>query len=302
MTVDDVTMWLRANGWSPDRDIGQHVAELVRIRSDDAVLQGRRLAVSDKAVQFIRTFGELELPLPRGSAGAVLILDPTAGYDGDVEDFEELAAGLGRRVFPVGVETDEFGIWLIDEDGRFFLHHHTGNYFLGGNAQDAFAAAFFGKVLPVAEDYFCGHVERVLRTAGWSPGRQIDTGVWRQRLEGSGFRWSGAADRFLAEFGGLVVAGSGPGITSAREPFELDPLLAEGEDDRFAGWAEVIGESITPVGELDSGRYFLGVAESSELYLVADWLGSFGRLPEALEAVILGRAPVPVIDEHRTIR
>ncbi|MCU1648286.1 MAG: hypothetical protein JWN03_8561 [Nocardia sp.] len=141
---------------------------------------------------------------------------------------------------------------------------------------------------------FTDETERVLRASGWLPGRQVDTGAWRERLELSGFRWNAAADRFLEEFGGLAVDISGPGITSAREPFELDPTLVEGEDDRFAEWAEVVGESIAPVGELDSGRYFLGMSESGDLYLVADWLASFGQIPEALESLILGRSPVPV--------
>ncbi|MBL1072871.1 SUKH-3 domain-containing protein [Nocardia sp. 2] len=141
---------------------------------------------------------------------------------------------------------------------------------------------------------FTKETEEVLRASGWSPGRQIDTGPWREALERNGFQWNAVADRFLMEFGGLVVDISGPGITSAREPFELDPMLADGEDDRFAEWADVIGESIAPVGELDSGRYFLGMSESGDLYLVADWLASFGKIPDALESLILGKSPVPV--------
>ncbi|MEC3952999.1 SUKH-3 domain-containing protein [Nocardia sp. CDC153] len=141
---------------------------------------------------------------------------------------------------------------------------------------------------------FMDETERVLRASGWWPGRQVDTNAWRERLERSGFKWSAAADRFLEEFGGLKVDISGPGITSAREPFELDPTLADGEDDRFAEWSEVIREPIAPVGELDSGRYLLGVSMSGDLYLVADWLASFGRTPQALESLILGKSPVPV--------
>lgn len=143
---------------------------------------------------------------------------------------------------------------------------------------------------------FTEETERALRVSGWRPGRRVDTSSWRERLEGGGFRWNAAADRFLVEFGGLAVDISGPGITSAREPFELDPLLVEGEDDRFADWAEVVGESIAPVGELDAGRYFLGVSESGDLYLVADWLASFGRIPEALESLILGKSPMPIAE------
>ncbi|MGV9409181.1 SUKH-3 domain-containing protein [Nocardia sp. NPDC003693] len=144
---------------------------------------------------------------------------------------------------------------------------------------------------------FTEETERVLRMSGWEPGRKVDTARWRQGLEDGGFQWSDAADRFLAEFGGLTVDIDGPGITVAREPFELDPMLADGEDDRFGEWADVVGEPITPLGELDSGRYFLGISESGVLYLVADWLASYGGVPEALESLILGRKPVPVDED-----
>jgi hypothetical protein len=38
---------------------------------------------------------------------------------------------------------------------------------------------------------------------------------------------------FLVEFGGLDVRISGTGITRAREPFDLDPVLCSGNEDRF---------------------------------------------------------------------
>ncbi|MFE3192939.1 SUKH-3 domain-containing protein [Nocardia sp. NPDC059240] len=143
---------------------------------------------------------------------------------------------------------------------------------------------------------FTYETERVLRVSGWWPGRQIDTTAWRERMEQGGFRWNDAADRFLGEFGGLTVDISGSGITAARVPFELDPVLLEGEDDRFTEWGEEIGESIAPLGELDSGRFFLGMSESGVVYLVVDWIASYGPVPEALESLILGRAPTTIAD------
>ncbi|MDI3405067.1 SUKH-3 domain-containing protein [Streptomyces cavernicola] len=100
-----------------------------------------------------------------------------------------------------------------------------------------------------------------------------------------------AADAFLQEFGGLTVNIAGPGVDRAREPFALDPELALGEGDRFAEWGDLLGRRLFPVGELDHGRYFLGVDERRELYLVETWLAGFGSLPEALDNLILGVAP-----------
>ncbi|MFD4133626.1 SUKH-3 domain-containing protein [Streptomyces goshikiensis] len=134
--------------------------------------------------------------------------------------------------------------------------------------------------------------ENVLRDAGWYPGRNVDTTVWRERLEADGFRIHSAAEDFLREFGGLTVVSGGSGITRSREPFELDPLLALGEDDRFGEWGEEIGRHLFPLGELDRGHAFLGLDEHGELYVVVNWLARFGRMPEAMENLILGVMPV----------
>lgn len=82
----------------------------------------------------------------------------------------------------------------------------------------------------------------------------------------------------------------GPGITRAREPFALDPEPAWGEDDRFSEWSESIGRCLYPLGALDRGRFFLGIDEVSEIYLVETWVASFGTMPQALENLILGVA------------
>ncbi|MCT9080902.1 SUKH-3 domain-containing protein [Streptomyces fulvoviolaceus] len=139
-------------------------------------------------------------------------------------------------------------------------------------------------------------VEAVLRGAGWYPGRSVDTTAWRERLEADGFHIHSAAEEFLREFGGLTVGSGGSGITSAREAFELDPLLALGEDDRFGDWGEEIGRRIAPLGEVDHGRFFLGLDEHGELYLVAGRPARFGRMPEALENLVLGVMPVHMPD------
>ncbi|GGU67709.1 SUKH-3 domain-containing protein [Lentzea flava] len=138
---------------------------------------------------------------------------------------------------------------------------------------------------------FTRETEKTLRGAGWYPGRTVDTAVWRVPLEESGFVFPEAAERFLAEFGGLSVDHGGPGLTRAKEPFEFDPLLALGEDDRFGEWGASVGRVIAPLGELDRGRFFLGIDENSVIYLVADWLASFGAGDEGLEHLVLGVMP-----------
>ncbi|MFF4432572.1 SUKH-3 domain-containing protein [Streptomyces sp. NPDC001513] len=145
---------------------------------------------------------------------------------------------------------------------------------------------------PKERHVWSAEVEAVLRGAGWHPGRCVDTTEWRERLEADGFRIHPAAGDFLGEFGGLTVDSRGSGITSAREAFEIDPLLALGEDDRFAARGEEIGRHLFPVGECDHGRSFLGLDERGGLYLVDGRLARFGRMPEALENLVLGVMPV----------
>ncbi|MFC3410235.1 SUKH-3 domain-containing protein [Streptomyces lusitanus] len=60
-----------------------------------------------------------------------------------------------------------------------------------------------------------------------------------------------AAEAFLQEFGGLTVNVSGPGISCAHTPFELNPEPAWGEDGRFMEWGETIGRRLYPLREMD---------------------------------------------------
>ncbi|MFB8002159.1 SUKH-3 domain-containing protein [Nocardia sp. NPDC056000] len=146
--------WLAAAGWTLARDIGSCAEDLIAIRVEDAARQGVSLDVIDPAVRFIHSYGDLELPLPGTSPERSLILKPTIGYRGDVDNFAELAHGLGLRVFPVAYETIEGSIWLIDETARFFVWHHTGGSFLGANEYEAFTASYTGVMLADAEDFF----------------------------------------------------------------------------------------------------------------------------------------------------
>lgn len=131
----------------------------------------------------------------------------------------------------------------------------------------------------------------VMEAACWAPGRKTNTEPWRIRFAEAGLDMHGAAASFLAEFGGLHVNVHGPGISVARTPFEFDPELLVGEEDRFIAWSEEIGRHIFPLGELDEGRHFLGIDEFSEIYLVETWVASFGQMPEAMANLVLGIMP-----------
>ena len=137
-------------------------------------------------------------------------------------------------------------------------------------------------------DLWSTEAEQSLRAAGWYPGRRVDTTLWRARFEPVGLFMHRAAQRFLGEFGGLAFHIGGPGITRAQEPFELDPMSCEGEEDRFEGWGDHIDRSLFPLGVLDHGRFFLGIDEKGFLYVVADFLMRFSPDVSGMEELLLG--------------
>lgn len=61
-------------------------------------------------------------------------------------------------------------------------------------------------------------------------------------------------------------------------------------------WGEAIGRNLYPIGELDHGRFFLGIDEVGVIYLVEGWIAGFGPMPQAMENLILGVAPRTIDD------
>lgn len=141
---------------------------------------------------------------------------------------------------------------------------------------------------------FTPEVEEVLRAAGWSPERQVDVAGWASLFEGEGLPAHQAALDFLREFGGLSVHIGGPGREKAKEPFEFNPSLCEGEGELFVTWGEELERQLFPLGELDRGRFFLAIDENAEIYLVETWAASFGAGPAAVENLVLGNKPTEV--------
>ncbi|MBB4753864.1 SUKH-3 domain-containing protein [Actinoplanes lobatus] len=133
-----------------------------------------------------------------------------------------------------------------------------------------------------------------LTGAGWFPGRAVDTTAWEAGLTADGFPpLHAVARRFLTEFGGLRFLDGGPGVTRAREHFTLLPTDCLGEADTFIEWSADLGRDIAPLGELAGGTCAwtsLGIDETGEVYAFSG-PSTFGRLPLALDHLILGHMP-----------
>jgi len=133
-----------------------------------------------------------------------------------------------------------------------------------------------------------------LTDAGWRPRRSVNVEAWRTHFEAEGCVMSPAAEEFLSRFGGLDVRISGAGLERAREPFDLEPMLCDGEEDRFVELSQLMKRDLFPIGVFGGLRYFLGIDENAEVYLIETDVRSFGRMPDAMDAMILGRMPVRV--------
>ncbi|WP_200426050.1 SUKH-3 domain-containing protein [Streptomyces sp. NE5-10] len=144
---------------------------------------------------------------------------------------------------------------------------------------------------------FSPETQSALQNAGWFQGRQVDTGAWRASLPG--VHMHAAAERFLQEFGGLHVQSSGPGEKHKRTPFEIDPNLAIGEDDRWLELSQMFDRAFFPIGGEDFGEFFLGIDEEGEIYFLMNWAISLGRGDYALENLVRGLSRERlVIDEQ----
>lgn len=149
----DVLDWLVSNGWSKGRDIADRADELIHERIDASRRQGVVLIPVAAAERIIRSYGLLQL-VRSDASDSTLVMKPTVGYDGDAEDIEELRQDIGVDIFPVGYDSGDFALVLVDEGGRFFSLHHTGAYFMGNDEFDAFGRFMRGVPDDDAEEYF----------------------------------------------------------------------------------------------------------------------------------------------------
>lgn len=138
---------------------------------------------------------------------------------------------------------------------------------------------------------FSPEVADTLISFGWSPDRRVDPSEWIAPFEEQGLEAPPIVREFLSRFGGLRFEVSGTGITIARAPFEIDPLLCLGEEDRFFEYGADLGVAMFPLGRLENGHFFLGMDENGVIYLVINWIARYGPWPEAIDSLVRGVRP-----------
>ncbi|MGX1853031.1 SUKH-3 domain-containing protein [Streptomyces sp. NPDC055299] len=137
MSRDEILQWLTRNGWSPDRGIEEKAREFISEVVAESVKEGFPAIPFDAAVRFIGSYGLLKLTHP-SDPESELITNPTGGYEGDFSEITELSHELGKRLFRVGYDLPDGGIFVVAEDGDFYCIHHTGAYYLGSDEFEFF--------------------------------------------------------------------------------------------------------------------------------------------------------------------
>ncbi|MFB9397122.1 SUKH-3 domain-containing protein [Streptomyces echinatus] len=148
-----VDAWLADAGWHPGRRCDDLAAAEVEIALESFRNDGGSLDAIEPALDFLREHAGLVAPR-NASTDDRVEFNPRLMYVGAAEDVQDIADGLGKKVFPVAHDTYDGGTILIDEVGRCFYLHHTGGYFLGNDKYSALMSYSRGYPLADVEDYF----------------------------------------------------------------------------------------------------------------------------------------------------
>jgi hypothetical protein len=151
-TPEDVDAWFREHGWFPGRDVAETVPAIVDEITGQYREQGFAVEPFEAATTFLAEHGGLRLTID-AQREDYLYFTPYLGYRSAPSDVAELSRDLGVRLFPVGLDGSEGSPVLMDERGRFFYVHHTGNYYMGADKYEAVIALAHAPMQD-AEDYF----------------------------------------------------------------------------------------------------------------------------------------------------
>ncbi|GCD45761.1 SUKH-3 domain-containing protein [Streptomyces paromomycinus] len=144
---------LASAGWYPGRDVSDRVPELVRFVVADLAAQECPVALSPAAEEFLKSYGFLDVEFPYDEGRTEHFNTCAKFCDDRAEEIRELSEGLQVPVFPVGWDSIEGGLAVIDPSGRFFYLHHTGFYYLGAELREAVIRLMNGRTEP-AEEYY----------------------------------------------------------------------------------------------------------------------------------------------------
>ena len=118
---------------------------------------------------------------------------------------------------------------------------------------------WFGAILSVLL------AERLLRVAGWSPGRSVDVSSPRAMLEERGYAVGPLTEAFLREFDGLTVDYVRNGHADSVW-FDAGRASVEADAEWVAEYGRRLGESLVPIGFSNHDHLLVMIAGSGSFY------------------------------------
>jgi hypothetical protein len=138
-------------------------------------------------------------------------------------------------------------------------------------------------------DLLSPEIQRVLRTAGWSPEWAVDITHWVSTLRAEGNAVPSVAMDILKGFGGIKLRHRGAGGASYFD-FDVDPSHWFGMRDEIQEVERAVGCGVCPLGEI-LGASMLAVLDDGRIIVDKDGdISLLGRdWSQALDLMALGR-------------
>ncbi|MFE9765759.1 SUKH-3 domain-containing protein [Streptomyces sp. NPDC005808] len=266
--------------------------------------------IHESARRFLAEFGGLMtygLPADSTLTQSAIRLDPLKA-EWDEEAFARLSEEAGTPLCPVG-QADNGNSYLgMAASGAVYVARERAELLAetADQALDRLVASqrveaeiwkpskpdipagvrsFWNRITAVAggdaDRRWPADTDRVLRTAGWYPGRSVPTETWEGILRRHGeFEMHDAAQRFLAEFGCVGIPYREPWESMPWGEFRLDPLLALWEDEVLEDLSDQAGTYLYPIGMIDRCNQHLGIAENGAVYVGMDSVMPLAATPD----------------------
>ncbi|MGW6392885.1 SUKH-3 domain-containing protein [Streptomyces sp. NPDC055103] len=148
----DVDAWFAEYGWFPGRNVAEQASAFVAEVLEESRKGGFPVEPFAAATDFLAEHAGLRVTHDVQRAEHFHFTPvPVWGYL--FEDIAELSRGLGVRLFPIGWDSGEGEVLVIDEQGRFFNMNSFGNYYMGTGKHEAMIGLFH-RPMQDAEDLY----------------------------------------------------------------------------------------------------------------------------------------------------
>ena len=108
-----------------------------------------------------------------------------------------------------------------------------------------------------------------LKAAGWHAGRSVDTAEFKRRLEAEGCIFFPVVEKFMSEFGGLLMCHSNHCLPDVDDHFLIDPLISIDDFDTLWVTEEYSRRIDTPlcvIGQAYRGYMVLSMDNEGSVY------------------------------------